>query len=83
MMKIILKYMLLFGYFSLAFFFLGLIVKIVISFIHIGMFYLPYDAVVSNFFKSIIAASTITLAAVVFNLIDYFRTRTSPPSDSK
>lgn len=83
MMKLVIKYIVLFGYFLLAFFLLGLIVKVVIGFLHTGEFYLPYDSIISNFFKSIIAASAILLAAIVFNIIDYVRTRAFPPSDSK
>ncbi len=82
-MKIVLKYILLFSYFTVGFFLLGLAIKIVIGFIYLGDFFLPYEEITRNFIKSIIASSAITAAAIVFNLIDYFKARKSPPSDSQ
>ena len=81
MIKCVLKYMLLFCYFTIGFFILGLVVKVVISFIHLGAFYLPYDEIIRNFFKSTIAGSAITSAAIIFNLIDKFKAGKNPPSD--
>lgn len=81
MMKVTLKYMALFAYFTTGFFLLGLIIKIIFGFVHIGEFYLPYEEVMRNFFKSIIAGLAITLAAIIFNLIDKFNERRKPPSD--
>lgn len=83
MIKRVLKYVLLFSYFTIGLFLLGLVVKIVIGFIHLHTFYLPYDEIIRNFFKSIIASSAITAAAIVFNLIDHFKARKSPPSAPK
>ncbi|MEM6160096.1 hypothetical protein AAH446_05985 [Erwinia sp. P6884] len=81
MMKGTLKYIALFAYFTAGLFLLGLIIKVVFGFVHIGEFYLPYQEVMRNFFKSIIAGAAITLAAIVFNLIDKFNERRKPPSD--
>lgn len=81
MIKFALKYIALWGYFTVGFFVLGLVIKTVLGFIYTGDFYLPYEEVARNLFKSIIAASAITLAAIIFNLIDKFKTRKSPPSD--
>ena len=82
-MKTVLKYILLFSYFTVGFFFLGLLIKIIIGFIHIGGFFFPFEEITKNFFKSIIAGTAITVAAIVFNLIDYFKARKSPPSAPK
>lgn len=83
MIKIALKYIVLWGYFTAGFFLLGLVIKIVLGFFYTNTFYLPYEEVVKNFLKTIIASSSITLAAIVFNLIDKFKARITPPSDSK
>lgn len=81
MMKTFLKYMLLFSYFTVGFFLLGLAIKILIGFIYMGDFFLPSEEITGNLIKSIIAASSITSAAIIFNLIDKFKPRKSPPSD--
>ncbi|MCT2386170.1 hypothetical protein [Erwinia pyrifoliae] len=81
MIKTVLRYILLFSYFTVGLFLLGLLIKLIIGYIYIGKFYLPYEEVMRNFFKSIIAGSAITLAALVFNLIDKFKARKTPPSD--
>ncbi|WP_241609742.1 hypothetical protein [Rosenbergiella australiborealis] len=75
MMKSTLKYIILFAYFTVGLFLLGLIIKVVSGFIHLGGFYLPYEEIMRNLFKSIIAGSAITLAAITFNLIDKFKGR--------
>ncbi|NIY48082.1 hypothetical protein [Cedecea colo] len=83
MIKITLKYIALGGYFTAGFFLLGLVIKVVLGFIYLNTFYLPYEEVVTNFFKSIIAGSAITLAAIVFNIIDKIKLRNSSSSDIK
>ena len=80
-MKGTLKYIALFAYFTAGLFLLGVIIKVVFGFVHIGEFYLPYVEVMRNLFKSIIAGAAITLAAIVFNLIDKFNERRKPPFD--
>lgn len=80
-MKVIFKYILLFLYFFIAFFLMGLVVRVVISFIYTSGFYLSCQGVFSNFVKSAIAGLSITVAAIVFNLIDKYNARKSPPSD--
>lgn len=82
-MKIVLKYVLIFSYFTSGFFLLGIFIKIVIGFMYIGGFFSPYEEIIKNLFKSIIAGSAITSAAIVFNLIDKFKARKPPPSDPK
>ncbi|PWC17077.1 hypothetical protein DDT54_23125 [Brenneria nigrifluens DSM 30175 = ATCC 13028] len=79
-MKNIFKYIFVFFYFSLAFFLLGLLVRIVLGFIHLNKFYLSYEGVMSNLVKSLIAGGAITLAAIAFNLIDKYKARKRPPS---
>ncbi len=81
MIKFALKYIALWGYFAVGFFVLGLVIKTVLGLIYTGDFYFPYEEVARNLFKSIIAASAITLAAIIFNLIDKFKVRKSPPPD--
>lgn len=81
MMKATLKYIALFVYFTAGLFLLGLIIKVVFGFVHIGEFYLPYEEIMRNLFKSIIAGSAITLAAIVFNLIDKLKKCRKQPSD--
>ncbi|MGT4622374.1 hypothetical protein [Edwardsiella ictaluri] len=78
--KMALKYALMFLYYSFAFFILGLIISVVIGFIYLHDFYLPFEIVLSTLVRSIIAGSAITLAAIVFNLIDKFDARKKPPS---
>lgn len=81
MMKAILKYITLFAYFTTGLFLLGLIIKIILGFFYIGGFYLPSEEILKNLFKSIVAGAAITLAAIVFNLIDKFNSRKKPPSE--
>jgi len=80
-MKITMKYISMFLYYFSCFFIFGLIIYIVMGFIYIHKFYLPSDKVFSTLVKSIIAATAITLAAIVFNLIDKFNARKKPPTD--
>jgi hypothetical protein len=51
------------------------------GFMFLHEFYLPSDKIFSTLVKSMIAATAITLAAIVFNLIDKFNARKKPPSD--
>ncbi len=81
-MRTIIQYVFLFAYFTAGLFLLGLIVKVFLGFVKLGEFYLPNEEIMRNLFKSIIAGAAITLAAIVFNLIDKCNSRKSPPSDS-
>jgi lysylphosphatidylglycerol synthetase-like protein (DUF2156 family) len=80
-MKITLKYILMLLYYFSAFFVFGLVIYIVMGFMFLHEFYLPSDKIFSTLVKSMIAATAITLAAIVFNLIDKFNARKKPPSD--
>jgi len=80
-MKPYFRYTLMFLYFSITFFFLGIVIRVASGFFYMSKFYLPYEGMVSNFIKSLIAGAAITLAAIVFNLIDKHKARKSPPSD--
>ncbi|QPR28183.1 hypothetical protein I6G97_00510 [Edwardsiella hoshinae] len=82
-MKITYIYILMFLYYSSVLFIFGLIISIVISFAYLHVFYLSFESIFSAFVKSIIAGSAITLAAIVFNLIDKFNARKKTPSDPK
>jgi len=72
MMKATIKYIALFVYFTAGLFLLGLIIKVFFGFVYTGEFYFPYEEAIRNLFKSIIVGTAITLAAIVFNLIDKF-----------
>ncbi|ATF92432.1 Uncharacterised protein [Cedecea neteri] len=82
MIKTALKYIVLWSYFTAGFFLLGVVIKVVLGVFYMNAFYLPCDEVVRNFFKSMIAASAITLAAIIFNLIDKLKGRKPSSSDS-
>ncbi|EMM6516279.1 hypothetical protein RVV74_002961 [Enterobacter ludwigii] len=80
MMRIAFKYILMFLYYSSAFFALSLIIRIVMGLIHSNNLFLTLNGITSGFIKSLIAGAAITIAAIIFNLTDKYRTR-KPPSE--
>lgn len=83
-MKNIYKYIVLFFYSCLSsvlmLLFLGGAV-VTIYYMNNGVFYFPLSQVKRAIVFGCIAGTAITAAAIVFNLIDYFKARRSPPSD--
>ena len=81
MIKFIFKYILVFLYFSLAFFLLGISIQIIFTFIYLNDLHISYQRVITILVKSLITSSAITLAAIAFNLIDKYKSRKKTSSN--
>lgn len=83
-MKKIFPYVIMFFYWSLALSLFLLAVGSIISIIHYfsdGVFIFPKNQIKRAIVFACIAGSAITLAVIVFNFIDKFKARKTPPSN--
>jgi len=78
---IVKKYLVIFIYFFICFFCLGIIVRVGAVLLYGGEFYLPISGLIKNLKMSVITSFSITLASLIFNKIDKYNARKKPPID--